>query len=667
MKSLVVLVCFIVALTFLTVPVTAFSAVNPDSAETYTMGEVVVSAERAGVESIGTIREVTGEDIRNQGARNLSEALALVPGVNIRIGAQGVPRVDMRGLRGRHVILLLDGIPFNSTYDGQFDPSIIGVENIAKIKVNYGNHSVLYGDGGLGGIINIVTKKGQEGVHGMAATEVGDRNTYFGKFSMSGAQDKMDFLVSGSGYRTSGFGLSDDFDETPYEDGGLRENSDKKNLNLFANLGYSFNEKLKVGFVAQSVKGEYGIPPSTINGQTDDFASNLKYERMEDLEGYSAQVSAEVQATEAFMLRSWLFMNRLDEEKKAYDNDQYDTMIDPKVKTYEENNQTKIYGINLQAIYDFKSAGQLALGLGARQEKWDTDGRIRDVKIGKDYFFRNFDFDRENEIYTAALEYTFSPVDNLSVVLGYSHHWLEKDSDDNDDEGSYLAGVYYNLFPGTRLRGSYARKIRFPSISQLYDETSGNPDLEPEMSDNYELGIIQDLPFNSTLEITAFYLDVEDYIEKDNLSEINENNQQYVFRGVEVTAETRFIRNLMLRLGYSFMEAEDKSDDAGSSDLQYRPKHKLTLEGQYAFDFGLSAYLSMMHYRGQFCFSRKDSSEKKDFNDYTVVSGKVSQVVWKDFVSLYAGVDNILDEDYEESYGFPQEGRFFYGGVEFRF
>lgn len=649
------------------IPGIALSAVSDNQTGVYRLGEVVVTAERDGVESIATVREITEKDIHDQGARTLSEALALLPGINIRIGAQGVPRVDIRGLRGRHVILLLDGIPFNSTNDGQFDPSIIGVENIAKIKVSYGNHSVLYGEGGLGGVINIVTKKGTKGVRGVVTGEIGERQSYLGKVSLSGAQGTTDFFVSGSSYKTDGFGLSDDYNATADEDGGLRENSDKENSNLFANIGFAPNKDLQIGLVVNALKGEYGIPPSTIDGQTDNFASSLKYERVEDLEGYSAQVSANYAVSDSFELRSWAFINQLDEEKKRYDNDQYNSMSDVAVKTYEENNETNIQGVNLQGRYDLNSAGSLALGLSARQDKWGSDGRIRDVKISKNnYAFRSFDYERKNQVYMAALEYTASLIENLGVVLGYSHNWLEKDSGDNDNEGSYLAGFFYDIQKNTRLRGSYARKIRFPSISQLYDETSGNDALKTEKSDNYELGVTQELPCKTTVDFALFYLDVQDYIEKD-ANEINQNNDNYVFKGFELTAETRYIDNLILRLGYTFMDSQDKSEGTAVTDLQYRPKHKVSIESTYAFDFGLTAYLNIMHLKGQFTYTRNAPTLKAEFNDYTVVCVKVSQAILKDTLSLYVGADNLLDEDYEESYGFPQEGRYLYGGFEFRF
>ncbi len=134
----------------------AAMAADPENNDegVYTLGEVVVSARQDVVETAGTVREVTAQDIQDKDARTLDQALQLLPGVEIRAGAGGIPRIDIHGFRSRHVLLLLDGMPLNSTYDGQFDPSIIPTENIAKIKVSYGASSVLYGQGAMGGVIN---------------------------------------------------------------------------------------------------------------------------------------------------------------------------------------------------------------------------------------------------------------------------------------------------------------------------------------------------------------------------------------------------------------------------------------------------------------------------------------------------------------------------------
>ena len=227
-KDLIRVIIFVVIGIWLSFPQNGFSETETQQTAAYTLGEVVVTGERVGVEAIGTVREITADDIARRDARNLNQALELLPGLDIRTATDGIPRIDLRGFRSRHVLLLLNGIPFNSAFDGQFDPSIIPVENIAKIKVSYGNNSVLYGQGGLGGVINVITKKGTEGIQGNVKLETGARNRNLGSFSVSGAKDRFDAFVSGSALDSDGFVLANDFEATSEEDGGLSENSDRK-------------------------------------------------------------------------------------------------------------------------------------------------------------------------------------------------------------------------------------------------------------------------------------------------------------------------------------------------------------------------------------------------------------------------------------------------------
>jgi outer membrane cobalamin receptor len=126
----------------------AASAAAQQPTVPYPLGEVVVSADAPVSEAGATLRRVSAEDIEAYGARTLDQAIALLPGVYVRLGADGVPRVDLRGLRTRQVTLLVDGVPLNATSDGQFDPSLVPVEQIAEIKLTTGAGSVLYGSGG---------------------------------------------------------------------------------------------------------------------------------------------------------------------------------------------------------------------------------------------------------------------------------------------------------------------------------------------------------------------------------------------------------------------------------------------------------------------------------------------------------------------------------------
>jgi outer membrane cobalamin receptor len=280
---------------------------------------------------------------------------------------------------------------------------------------------------------------------------------------------------------------------------------------------------------------------------------------------------------------------------------------------------------------------------------------------------RHFESDRDVKVYSASVEYEVSPLSDFGLVLGYGHHWFDKDEGDNDDDNSFLVGAFYDLLEDTRLKGSVARKIRFPSIRQLYDEDGGNPDLTREKSYNYELGVERALPGNSVVNLTGFIIDVEDYIEKIPPSNTFQNNDEYRFEGFELTAETHFVENLMLRAGYTYMETEDRSSGTEKDELQYRPRNKVTFEARYSFDCGFSPYVNVMHVADQCYYSRKSPLIKRELDDYTLVNVKLEQVLLASRLRLYLGADNLFDEDYEESYAFPQAGRTIYGGIDIYF
>jgi outer membrane receptor protein involved in Fe transport len=589
--------------------------------------------------------------------------------------------MNLRGFRSRHVILLLNGIPLNSTFDGQFDPSLIPVENIAKIKVSYGNHSALYGQGGLGGVINIITKEGTKGIQGMFSAEVGQKDTHLGRFSFSGAREKANFFLSGSLFGTDGFRLSDDFEATSLEDGDLRENRDKKRKNFFANVGLN-GDDWQMGLVLNYLKGKFGVPPSTIDDRADVFANRPKFERVEDFEGISGQLSVSHDLAGPLGMRGWVFMNRISEQKNRYENNSYESMDDPTVKgTFEAYSTSWIKGGTLQTKAELESAGQLTLGFTAEKHEYESTGTIRDVTVtvpgggnnggggrsggvsrSNTYEVRPFGSNNGLSIYSASIEYEVLPIEKLGLVSAYSHHWFKKSAVGADSDGDFLVGGYYDLSDTTRLRGSVARKIRFPSLRQLYEEDGGNPDLTSEKSYNYEVGFEQKLPRNSALSLIGFKADVSDYIEKIPPEDRFQNNDKYRFEGVELTGQTRPLEELLLRAGYTYMKTKDQSPGAEKDQLQYRPRQKLTVEVGYSFVFGFSAYVNLLHVSDQVYYSRKLPLSARKLDDYTLVNLKLDQTLLPG-LRLYFGADNLLDEDYEESYAFPQAGRSLYGGL----
>jgi vitamin B12 transporter len=638
----------------------------------FTLGEVVVTAKEGGVEATQTVHEVTARDIEARNARTLEEAIQLLPGLNVRRGGDGTPRIDIRGLRTRHVILLVDGIPMNSAVDQQFDPSLIPVENIAKIKLTAGPSSVLYGQGGLAGAINIITKKGGREVKGGVSYEAGDRQEYLTRGSIGGSRGIVDFFLSGSVSHKTSFPLSDGFDPTPAQGSGYRINSDDERQNLSGNLGFQATKDLSLALTASYVHAEYGKPSSIIPASQiantnrsvewnlerglDLFAARPRYQRIDGLEGFSIQAAADYAPKGPFSLRAWAYHNRLYYDDRGYDDDTYATIS--RSNSYDVTVKSRIQGLTAQPRVDFGKAGILTASLGLENDKWENEG----YTIESGNVVTSADLDEDFNIYSMSLQYEYEPVKNLGLVVGYGHYWQDR-SEGSDADFSVLAGIHYDFPAGTRLKAAFQRNVRFPTLDQLYAvDGRGNPSLKTERSYQYEVGVEQKLPGNSLVSLTGFRIDAKDFIER--VDDIIDNYEEYRFYGVEVAAETRFIKDLVVRASYSYLDSEDRSDGATRDELQYRPKHKVSFEGWYDFPFGLTPYVSVQHVADQVTYDRVTNAIPYKMKNYTLVNVKLSQEVVKNRLKAYFGVNNIFDEDYETSYGFPQEGRFIYGGIQ---
>ncbi len=111
------------------------------------------------------------------------------------------------------------------------------------------------------------------------------------------------------------------------------------------------------------------------------------------------------------------------------------------------------------------------------------------------------------------------------------------------------------------------------------------------------------------------------------------------------------------------MNTQDRSSGSARADLQYRPRHKLTLESRYAFPSGTQLGLSVMHVAGQLFYSRNEPVLQRDLPDYTLAALRVAQRIPGTGSKLYVGAENLSDERYEDEYGYPQPSRQLYIGA----
>jgi len=634
----------------------------PEQEGAYRIGEIVVSASPNNiVENAGTVYRVTAQQIKDQNARTLDEALQLVPGLIVREGAEGTPRIDIRGFRTRHVQFFINGIPLKSSYDGQFDPTRIPADIISEIKVTSGGGSVLYGAGGNGGAIDIITKAGVEGVHGSIGAEVLEGPQFKGNASLYGTGERVNFYGNVSILDRDAYPLSSDFTpvNSDVENGGDRENSDRKRFNLYSNVSYDLSDANTLGFTFSRLDGENGKPPVTNYDKNDALTKKTKYERIDDIDNTLVQLAFDHDPAGPFGFRGWAYYSTTSELENRYDDDSYTSQT--KKNSFSQDSETEIVGISTQFQYQVDDRATATLGLIAENESWEAEGfEIKDSgskKIDDDYDLQN---------YSAALEYERQLTDSIGIVAGYGHYFHNREEGD-DNDFSYLIGATYDWSEDTRFRLNHARKVRFPSVKQLYGK-DGNPDLDTEVTYHYEAGVEQRIWKDGVWNLTGFYIDAEDFIEKvdENGETVTKNFQDIRIAGVETGVTLRPLDRLETQLALTWLDTEDKSADSDRDELQYRPEWKVSATAKYTFDFGMSIFGSILYVANQY-FYDDDQTVKGELDDFTIVNLKVSQKFVTTGMELYVGVNNLFDEDYEESYGLPKPGQMFYGGFEYRF
>jgi vitamin B12 transporter len=234
------------------------------------------------------------------------------------------------------------------------------------------------------------------------------------------------------------------------------------------------------------------------------------------------------------------------------------------------------------------------------------------------------------------------------------------------DDYGFIVGGRYALGEHSAMRASVARQIRFPTLRDLYAADRGNPDLEPEQTNSYEIGLQHLFGATSAFgEVVLFRTDADDFIERigDNPAM---NLEEYRFQGIELTGGYRPTDSLQLALGYTYLDSENRSPDRDTDKLQNRPRNKYSLTGDYDASWGSRLRVELLHLDGSYALSRTTPTTALELDSYTVVNVVLSHAFRDGRYSLYLRAQNLLDEDYVESYGFEQPGRTVFVGLDVR-
>jgi outer membrane receptor protein involved in Fe transport len=308
---------------------------------------------------------------------------------------------------------------------------------------------------------------------------------------------------------------------------------------------------------------------------------------------------------------------------------------------------------------------------------------MKPLEDGYGYFVADGWIDQgefEADTYSIAFEDEVKPLDWLSFVVGASYDYYDpREAGDQPLPDSITsfnpqAGLLVTLSEVTSLHGSVGKKIRFPHLNELFSEISGgNPDLDPQETITYEIGLTHAFGDMISLSVSAFYNDIDDLIDRveDAVSgeDIYVNIGKAVTKGVEVALGADITDNFWVGINYTYMRTENKTDDPdlGGRPLEGRPRHRANLDLRYRFPFGLTTTTQLSYTNRQFNDDRYQGWIRTP--DFLLLNARAEQrlgELWGVEGSAFVEVSNLTDRDYWEN-GKPTPGRNFLAGLNFTY
>lgn len=533
-------------------------------------------------------------------------------------GPGGLTAVSIRGGEANFTLVLLDGVPVNdptNTRGGGFDFSDLNTAMIDRIEVVRGAQSSIYGSDALAGVINIITRRPDEGHRQSLSTEVGQDDFYNVGASARGRAGDFDYSLE--------LATRDDGDPVP----GSERETDSANVRL----GWAPVPGQELTASWRYLDGDRSSYPEQSGGPefavTDDLDSG----------NYDESVFA----------LSWLaqtgqyWQSRVSASYFERNEDYTSPGIPPYLEVPPNGADTEFSREELRWVNTLALGADYEVNLGAeyRNEDGQSDGYV-------DYFgFRNptdFELDRDTTAVFGGVNGKVLDGVLIQASLRYD------DPDGFDSETTWRAGASYPVGAGLSLHANWGEAYKLPSFFALGNALVGNPDLEPEQAQGWDAGLAWETD-KLRLQGTYFFNDFEDLIDFDDETFRNVNRKNVETSGVELQARWRVRAGVDLLAQSTYTDIDLKGEDTV---LTGRPEWTAGLVATWRVTERWDTALDYRYTGEQWSVTRYTGEEvTEELDDYHRVDWVLR---WRPAAAwqLQLSVDNLLDEGYETSVGF---------------
>lgn len=599
---------------------------------------VTVTARRLqSTPSILVVRDVSRADVHAYNAHNIGDGLTPVPGVNVQYGGtSGDTRAWIRGFRDRDSLVLFDGIPIASGFEGTIDLNEIATEQVAGIKVLKSAPSVIYGTNGMGGVIDILPRNGLDASPISTDVEFGSDDRMQVRASSGGGTGGLSYLVTLSHDEADDYSLSDDYAGELNQPAGHRVNSDFERDSVFVSLVADDSPIGDASLFYNLSDAEKGLPP-TAGVEEPDFERLTKSTRQTI--GLSNRFKSLPLAVKAYY-------NTYESELTVFTDETY-TEVDEVDKAEDYS-----YGLKLYSTLQTHDNNVVVLHASGQTDVFKGQGELENGNKA------------ELTTWTAAVEDQFWVTDTLSLAIGGIYNYFDQTRLGKTSSAfNPQIAVAWQTTPKLELHASAAERTRFPKLRELYRRRYGNPDLEEQTAENYEVGLRYAHSARYSSDVALFYSEVDGLIERPDRTSTYLNLEPVDITGIEMSTGGAINDGLYTRLSYTYVSAEESVPGIGDRQLRSRPEHTAQLELRYQFPLEVLASFNGIYVSGLYDLDEDDVYTEID--SYFVSNLKVAKT-FSERLAAYVAVSNLTDESYQQRLGDPREGRIWRLGFDFQ-
>ncbi len=656
---------------------------------------IIVSATRTDnnlSETPASAYVISANDLARSQRSQVLDTLRSSPGISVMQTARrgGVTSIFVRGGESDYTKVLVDGIPLNDA-GGAFDLSDFTTENAERIEFVRGSNSALYGSDAMSGVLQFITKRGTSSTPEIELSAEGGSFAFNRQVAkISGANNGFDYSASFAHLRTNGRGRNDDY----------------QNRTASANLGYRFNERTTLRFMARSGNSGLGVPGAT-----------AKYFSDPDERARRRRIATGIKLddqTSRLWHQQFSFVfaenNQLGLDPIAQDLTKPNTPVDTNFAFNDFvsffNNHQKRRGLRYQSDLVLPHSNLLSAGIEYEKESavFDSGSRVAPNRRNIGFFVQNQFFAASRFVLTAGVRVennrTDLPASFATVLKGLGSAPFTGSVGFGTKTTPKIAALIVarkgdDNFGATKFRTSYGTGIKAPTLVETFSPNSyflGNPGLKPERAQSFDAGVEQ-LFWRDRVRLEATFF--ANYF-RDQIAYVGDpasfggpiktstgvltsfvNNDRARARGLELSVAIRPTRNLSLNGNYTLTDSKliaaaaiidygtlklVPNPEVGFSLLR-RPKHSSAINVAWTaekFAFNLDGFfIGQRRDVDPVTFSRFANS--KGYQKVDVASS----YKFTPYLTAFARIENLLNQNYQEVLGYPAYRLNFSVGMKF--